>query len=1139
MRLVVHAAYRHPGERVAGGVVEEVLFVEAEVVPAGWVPPAGWSPVPAGDAHDGYLVLDLDDGVIVPEDPFEDSRVMREAGLEEFAFPGGVSGPEALGGFPEGVEAAGEDSYAYSVGGGGRDSDSEMVDAAGGGVLSDSGREDGGPEGSVRRVPQVAGQADVDAAGRVGPDDGRGPVERLLLDRRFVLARLMDENRTLAVIARDLHDTTANALYIHANRVYRDLNVGSRGDAVVLARAEGLTLESVQTEARELVKKLSLHERVVLARLRGGDSLDVIAARHGTNARALNRQAIRMYRRLRVGSRGGAVVVAREVGLTLESVQTEAHERVKKLSLHDRVVLARLMDKHRTLADIAALHGTNEGAFKGQANRMYRDLRVDRRWGAVVVAHAVGLKLESVQAEARERVEKLSPDDRVVLARLMEDGSPAEIAGLHGTSESAFNKQANRMYHELDVGSRAGAVVLARAAGLTLESALADVEAAGPAPASALRGSRRPRLVSASELSPEEQAQAWDRLEGLSYPQHRALVLLGQGPDGETVAGQNERIAGVLGVERVTAAKRVLEAINHLELKSRGRAITFVRVKLLGQEVGGQGGPVPSVRQAPQPVDEPVVVVSDDDSSESSDAGEDPIEISDDDVSDVGDHGPGRGRGPDDDDAPGSAGAGGGRGGSGPGSAGGPGSGGGSAGGRGGGAAGGASSGSSGGGRGPGSEGVRGRTAYGEDTDADDLYAPVPEPEPAPVDPDDPYGGKRPVPPDFSALVDPKSAKAPLRSAEDVVADLTYGYGPGDFETYAAREADWQVFMAGTRRRRPRRYPDATQYYQQPEASLEETRYPAAYSAETQISAYTEPQYSEQSQYPQQPQYSTETYDGTEYSQYQQPEASTGETAQARVDRVAMLQRWNGTFEGIEDLSAGIQDLVAVTALEPVRRQVFDDQGDDGRTELVHFGDGTQAVYKDIVTRWDRSNRADAEHLASLVGRSIGANVPGVLRLGENDLYMHFMDGVSGFTHFGNPESPLTHTRDGRVLGLLDVLVANGDRSPGNWLDQGDGRVAGIDHARAWLFTPEDPTDLEGMRHTDSMRPFYDFDAGAWIANPLTLADIQWLRARLAAVYDEFARLGRGEWFDEMTARLDMLARNARGTTNLLAGGRR
>ncbi|MFE1467218.1 hypothetical protein [Nocardiopsis dassonvillei] len=286
-------------------------------------------------------------------------------------------------------------------------------------------------------------------------------------------------------------------------------------------------------------------------------------------------------------------------------------------------------------------------------------------------------------------------------------------------------------------------------------------------------------------------------------------------------------------------------------------------------------------------------------------------------------------------------------------------------------------------------------------------------------------------------------------------------------------------------------------------------------------------------------QYTTGFHDPSAAAYGEQPAASTEETAQDRDgdqdERIAALMLWNGTF-------AGVEDLAETTGFDVVSQQTLVEDGSDGSTTLMRFANGAQAVYKDTEGATFARDRADAEQLASLVGRAIGANVPGVLRIGETEVFMHFMNGESGFAHLDNPRSPLLNTRDGHVLGLLDLLIANGDRNPGNWLDQGRGRVAGIDHGKAWFkyeYTPEDPTDLEGLAYTNGMRPFYDFDANAWIANPLTRADIRFLRARLAGLSGEFARLGRSDWFDEMMERFDKLAHNARGTTGLFSGGGR
>ncbi|MFC4561919.1 hypothetical protein ACFO4E_08635 [Nocardiopsis mangrovi] len=459
--------------------------------------------------------------------------------------------------------------------------------------------------------------------------------------------------------------------------------------------------------------------------------------------------------------------------------------------------------------------------------------------------------------------------------------------------------------------------------------------------------------------------------------------------------------------------------------------------------------------------------------------------------------------------------------------------------------------------RGPDGVNDRERTAPDDDADGGDLYASSPEPSPGPatpVDPSDPWGGNPPVTPNFSALADPKSAKEQPRTIEDVVADLTYRYGIEDIGHHTAQDAETQVFMAGHRRRhRSSRHgqdhdpgPSDPYAYQYDDAGDPvDDAYSQAQYPETQDtqSPWAQTQYSQvqYSRYPAQdsgPVYPDTTAHGSaETSPQGQQTPQDPDQAQggSQDDQIEVLRGWNRTF-------AGIEDLVAATGSEVVGRQAFTAGGSDGSTELMRFDNGTQAVYKDTEEATRARDRADAEQLASLVGRAIGANVPGVLRVGEFEMFIHFMNGVSGTTHIDNPRPPLTNTHDGHVLGLLDLLIANGDRNPGNWLDQGNGHVAGIDHGKAWFkyeYTPEDPTDLDGLAYTHGMRPFYDFDANEWIANPLTRADIRLLRTRLAALHNEFVRLDRAEWFDEMMARFDMLARNARGTTNLLAGGRR
>ncbi|MFC4562331.1 ADP-ribosyltransferase, partial [Nocardiopsis mangrovi] len=384
------------------------------------------------------------------------------------------------------------------------------------------------------------------------------------------------------------------------------------------------------------------------------------------------------------------------------------------------------------------------------------------------------------------------------------------------------------------------------------------------------------------------------------------------------------------------------------------------------------------------------------------------------------------------------------------------------------------------------------------------------------VDAGGPWRGNPPTTPDFGALRDPKGGKGREdgpRTVEEILAGLGLVDHSHALEDVLANfDGDYIVRPADRFR------------YTYADDDYADTAHPQ-YPAGTQFSPY--PATVQYSQYP------AATYDESAATHYQEPAASTGETAQARDEDADEPVQWHGTYTGIEDL-------VAATEYDVVDRRTFNADGNDGSTELMHFANGAQAVYKETEGTIRARDRADAEQLGSLVGRAIGANVPGVLRVGEFEMFMHFMSGESGTTHIENPRSPLLRTRDGHVLGLLDVLIANGDRNPGNWLDQGNGHVAGIDHGKAWFtyeYTPEDPTDLDGLAYTNGMRPFYDFDDNRWIRNPLTRDDIRWMRPRLARLYGEFERLGRTDWFDEMMARFDMLARNARGTSSLLARG--
>jgi hypothetical protein len=213
--------------------------------------------------------------------------------------------------------------------------------------------------------------------------------------------------------------------------------------------------------------------------------------------------------------------------------------------------------------------------------------------------------------------------------------------------------------------------------------------------------------------------------------------------------------------------------------------------------------------------------------------------------------------------------------------------------------------------------------------------------------------------------------------------------------------------------------------------------------------------------------------------------------------------------------------------------------------ELVTFNDGTQAVRKEMLV--GRERQADAEELGALVGKAVEAPVPRVYRDSERVIYMDHMDGSMALELY--PDSyhqvELDHlgyheTRGARLLGLLDILIENGDRHNGNWLINDQNEVQGIDHNLA--FTREGTVDPEadsfaadyitGVRQVRGLQFEYE-----WATNSLSRGDVEVIEQRLRALEPEFDRLGHQDWYAGMMARFQKIKDNAGGTTSILGPG--
>ena len=168
---------------------------------------------------------------------------------------------------------------------------------------------------------------------------------------------------------------------------------------------------------------------------------------------------------------------------------------------------------------------------------------------------------------------------------------------------------------------------------------------------------------------------------------------------------------------------------------------------------------------------------------------------------------------------------------------------------------------------------------------------------------------------------------------------------------------------------------------------------------------------------------------------------------------------------------------------KPVVRSVLAG-GNSAETVVVDFTMPDGSTRK-LVRKTSNAGDVRMETLASAIGRAIGAPVPAVVPDPDNDrrLWMPLLDGESPMEELRREyardwantapgdedeeidysemweldwvqeqEYELLHDPDyadsieGRLLGLLDLMILNRDRHIGNWLILRDGTVAGIDH---------------------------------------------------------------------------------------------
>jgi hypothetical protein len=223
------------------------------------------------------------------------------------------------------------------------------------------------------------------------------------------------------------------------------------------------------------------------------------------------------------------------------------------------------------------------------------------------------------------------------------------------------------------------------------------------------------------------------------------------------------------------------------------------------------------------------------------------------------------------------------------------------------------------------------------------------------------------------------------------------------------------------------------------------------------------------------------------------------------------------------------QDELRAISARPVIKDEQVYGGESAYTRKLEHEGGPPTITKDTMrihqTKAQAARDADAEELGALTADAVGLRAPTVVRLDRSKIEMEFLEGKPGGGSIAEiPRGTVfEETDDGRLMGLLDYVTGNPDRSDRNWLLLPDGHMASIDMGDAFrapkLAGTRDNfgSDLIFDEETSKPRKIVDF-------NP---ADLAVIRTRLEALRPEFERLKRGTWHNQMMARLADIEKRA------------
>ena len=228
--------------------------------------------------------------------------------------------------------------------------------------------------------------------------------------------------------------------------------------------------------------------------------------------------------------------------------------------------------------------------------------------------------------------------------------------------------------------------------------------------------------------------------------------------------------------------------------------------------------------------------------------------------------------------------------------------------------------------------------------------------------------------------------------------------------------------------------------------------------------------------------------------------------------------------------------------------------GKMGETELVTFNDGTTAILKRAMNNptlplMSPKKQADSEEAAAWVGTAVGVRVPAVHRVSEDTVLKEYVDGESGMEWFDTPAKrqalfDAIPADALRRLGLLTVLIQDGDRHPGNLIVQtdADGNPTGlppIDFGNAFASAQRVDGDLVPLPeylNPEMTDPFTVTGGRDWrgvpergfLSDGMSVSDMEDVLAALQDLRDDFTRIGQDVQFKLMMERAKEMLADAR-----------